>query len=288
MESDSPTAIEIPPAWEELSARDLGGTTLVIGASDSGKSTLVRYLVERRRCDGSPVGWIDGDPGQGRLGPPTTINLCLPGADGGERPEETLTFFVGSTSPRGHMLPALAGLRRLQEAALARDCASVIIDTSGLVAESAGGGALKEWQLELLRPQRVVALRRGDELEHLLAPLRRDRRFPLHELEVAAAVKARSPEERAARRRQRFRACFAEARTLRLDPARVALYGRNQARSGQILALLGDDGFTLALGVWQRWDEEGLEVFAPAADAAAVAAVRLGALAVDPETGDES
>ena len=41
--------IEIPPAWERITLSALGGTLLVVGAPDTGKSTFARYLY-RRLC----------------------------------------------------------------------------------------------------------------------------------------------------------------------------------------------------------------------------------------------
>jgi polynucleotide 5'-hydroxyl-kinase GRC3/NOL9 len=275
----------IPAQWQAL-ATDLAGTVLVVGATDSGKSTLVRWLVRELVGPDRPVAWLDADPGQSTLGLPTTLNLALCRKETSGLPTPERSFFVGSTSPRGHMLPMLTGLRRLQEQALAAGCAALLIDSSGLVERAAGGGALKEWELELLRPQHVLALQRQDELEHLLGPLRRDRRFALTELPVSAAIRRRSPEERAANRRRQFHRYFRDAgrRILFLDE--LPVYGLERAAPERLLALLDPAGGVGGLGLLVARRGRELEILTPATGAV-VAALRFGTLRIDAGTGEQ-
>lgn len=279
--------IEEQEEWRSLPAEELTGTVLVVGGSDSGKTTLVRYLVREQRRLGRRVGWLDADPGQSVLGVPATINLAIPEDPGEELPAVAAGFFVGSTSPSGHMLPLLTGLHRLQEVAQEKGCETLVIDTSGLVARNAGGGALKEWEMELLRPRSLVAVQRQRELEHLLAPLRHERRLRLHVLPVAAAVKRRGFEERSSRRQKRFRRYFAEAQPLRFSLGSLPVYGLERCGPGQLLALLEEGGLVVSLGVMRFRKGGTFEVLTPASDLDKVAAVRFGSLAIDPESGAE-
>ena len=282
--------IEIPPQWRSFDAADLDGTVLVIGGSDTGKTTLVRYLVREQSAAGRKVGWLDADPGQSTLGLPATLNLALvdPSSDeSSDEPKVAATFFVGSTSPRGHMLPILTGLHRLQRIALQGGCRTLVVDTSGLIDPDAGGGALKEWKIELLRPRAVFGVRRDGELDHLLGPLRRERRLRLSELDVASSVRARPPEERRARRQVRFRRYFERARPLRFSSGAFPVYGQERVRSGQLLAFIDMEGLTLSLGVVTFFRDGDFEVSTPEVDLDRIAAVRIGSLAIDPETGEE-
>jgi polynucleotide 5'-kinase involved in rRNA processing len=68
---------EILPAWEQLGLQSLNGILMVVGASDAGKSTFGRYLFRRLCASSAGVAYLDGDPGQGSLGPPTTMTLAL-------------------------------------------------------------------------------------------------------------------------------------------------------------------------------------------------------------------
>lgn len=279
--------VRIPSAWEALEPERMTGTLLVIGASDRGKSTLVRWLVERLLQRPQKVGWLDGDIGQSTLGVPATMNLAVLERLPEDPPPPQETFFVGATSPRGHMLPTLVGLELLKEHAVKEGAAAVVVDTTGLVVGETGGGALKQWKIELLRPEVVIALQRDGELEHILAPLRRDRRFALHELPVAAGIAARSPEERAGRRRRLFRRYFEKSRPLRIGLEDVPVYGGEICRPGQLLALQDGRGLALALGTVAARGPGCLEVLTPLVELSAVASLRLGSVLLDPATGEE-
>jgi polynucleotide 5'-hydroxyl-kinase GRC3/NOL9 len=279
--------LQVPPEWEALGAERLAGTVLVIGASDRGKSTLVRWLVGRLLARHARVGWLDGDIGQSTLGTPATMALALLDEMPAEFPCPQASFFVGATSPRGHMLPTLVGVARLRERALAAGATAVVVDTTGLVAAEAGGGALKEWKVELLRPQTVIAVQADGELEHLLAPLRRERRTTLHVLEPAGAVRQRSPEARAARRTRLFRDYFAGGRAVRVPLRDRPVYGLEKTAPGRLLSLNDAEGFSVALGIVLGRSGGELEILTPREELREVAGVRIGDLRLDVETGEE-
>jgi len=71
--------LEVLPEWEAAAGRflELGGAVMVLGAPDTGKSTLCRYLVYRAFAAGHPAALVDLDLGQSHLGPPTTLALAL-------------------------------------------------------------------------------------------------------------------------------------------------------------------------------------------------------------------
>jgi polynucleotide 5'-kinase involved in rRNA processing len=48
---------------------------LVLGARDTGKTTLVTYLAHALLADGGSVVVVDADLGQSEIGPPTTVGL---------------------------------------------------------------------------------------------------------------------------------------------------------------------------------------------------------------------
>jgi len=100
----SPTLTEVPHRWTQIRAERLTGLVLIIGAPDTGKSTLARYLYTRAAASGRRMAYVDGDPGQSTLGPPTTITVTLACPDNASFPPggETRRYFVGHVSPRGH------------------------------------------------------------------------------------------------------------------------------------------------------------------------------------------
>lgn len=275
--------IAAPSDWESL--EKLRGTVFLLGGTDSGKSTLARWLSARLAAGGERVGWIDGDVGQSSLGVPTTLNLALVDADREVVP--ALRFFVGSTSPRGHMLPVVVGLHRLAEGARNMGCRHLVIDTDGLVDAGAGGGALKEWQMELLRPGTVIAVQGGEELAHLLSPLRRRCDLRLQVLSPSPHVRTRSAEERRSRRGELFRAYFANASSLRFPLHGLAVYGMEKVALGRLLSFQDRDGFSLALGILQGSRPGEFDILTPLQGRPPLAALRLGDLLLDPATGEE-
>jgi polynucleotide 5'-hydroxyl-kinase GRC3/NOL9 len=281
-----PVDFNVPAEWLELDQGVTGGTFMLVGATDSGKSTMARWLIEKACSRGRTAAWLDADLGQSSLGIPGTLNVVN---ITGEAPAavDRAAFFVGSTSPRGHMLQILTGVCRLCELARSWGADPVFIDTSGLVAEEFGGGALKEWEVELLRPSAIIALQRGRELEHLLAPWRHDPRLRLHLVPVAAGARKRSQEERAGRRRSLFGRFFDGAGTLRIYKGQKPVYGLKTAESGCLAGLIDREGFLLAPAVVRRILPDRLEVVSRWSSPDQVAVVRVGKLRIDPLTGTE-
>jgi polynucleotide 5'-hydroxyl-kinase GRC3/NOL9 len=288
---------EVPRAWEELLAGGLSGTILLLGAPDTGKSTLARHLYERLAAGGQRVACLDGDPGQTSLGPPTTMTLVVGRSPDYPPPGRRWRRFIGSVSPRGHMLPMLVGAAALVGAAQGAGADAVIYDTSGLVDPAQGGTALKLAKFDLLRPSVVIAIQREEELEPLLEPLRRCSGLRLHELEPSPAVEPRDPATRRAHRAARFAAHFAGARPAVLRWDRLAVWSRAASPPGpgeggsstpdfsyrQLVALEDGDGFVLGLGIVVGADLRTREVtlLTPLASPDGVEALRLGDLTVD-------
>ncbi len=166
--------LEIPPEWEAATGRwlEAGGAVMVLGAPDTGKSTLCRYLLYRAYAAGQRAALIDLDVGQSHLGPSTTLGLGFfpprrPG-DGSLFPEGL--YFIGQTSPVGAILEVAVGCRVLGDQARAAGINRVVVNTSGFV-QGPGALKLKRSQVELLDPTLIFALQRADELEPLLRGL---------------------------------------------------------------------------------------------------------------------
>ncbi|HOP41431.1 MAG TPA: polynucleotide 5'-hydroxyl-kinase [Geobacteraceae bacterium] len=281
-----PDSLTVPEAWPALAPGTLSDTVLLVGTTDTGKSTLARWLLENACRSGRTAAWLDADLGQSSLGIPGTLNLVIVKGKS-SAVVERVSFFVGSTSPRGHMLQILTGLRGLRDRARSRGADPIFIDTTGLVAEEAGGGALKEWEVELLQPAVIVALQRARELEHLLAPWRYDPRLRLHLLPVAAGVRRREPEERAGRRQMLFGRYFDESGSLRFYKGSKPIYGLRNAEPGCLAGLIDREGFLLGAAVVREVLPDGLHVVSPWNSSEQVVAVRVGKLRIDPLTGME-
>lgn len=283
----TPDVIQVPPEWAQLDPATLGGTILLLGGVNTGKTTFARYLFPELCRSYSRVALLDLDTGQSTLGPPTTLGLALATREEPRYPpRRNLTlWFVGSTSPRGHMLPAVVGARRLQARAQALGAGAILVDTTGLIDPVQGGVTLKHWKIEALLPTTIIALQQSHELEPILDPLRRDPRFALRELPVSSAIRTRSLEDRATRRAAQFRLYFTNAQSRQFSLDTLAIYGGLDLTPGRLVAFQGRSGFTLALGVIEAIEGQKLSVLTPLHKPEAVITMRTGRLRVDPRTG---
>jgi polynucleotide 5'-hydroxyl-kinase GRC3/NOL9 len=283
--------IQVPSEWRVVDVSALTGTVMVIGASDTGKSTFARYLFRRLVEHYPRVGFLDCDVGQSSLGLPTTLTLALTASATKGKPtqSERLIYFVGAVSPRGHMLPVVVGAYKLQRRAQQWGVGALVVDTTGLVDAAAGGGALKQWKIELLMPNTVFAFARGIELEHILWPRRRDPHVRVIELPVTGAVTGRPRENRIRHRTELWRDYFSRATTVQLSLRRLAVFGLEAMTPGRLLALQDGDGFALGLGVVRSYDPhtQMAAICTPLTSLEGVVSVRLGSLRLDPATWRE-
>lgn len=183
------------------------GRVFVIGGVDTGKTRFALRLAKAGLEGGSPVALVDADLGQSVIGPPGTVGLKVARslddlAEGfGDAPDAL--SFVGSMSPRDHVLPLVTGTAKLVMRAIEMGARMTIVDTSGLI-DGMTGQILKLSKAELCRPHRVVALTRGGELEPVVGVLERFLSVEVTQLEVHPEVRVRSVDERADYREARL------------------------------------------------------------------------------------
>ena len=198
--------IEVPDDWRTLSARidAEGGVALLLGASDSGKTTLARWLMRTLTATGRRVALVDGDIGQSTVGPPATAGLAFAAPAQIEPVFAPIALrFVGAVSPAGQMLPLAAGLKRLAERASAMGADVLLVDTTGFVLGPTARH-LKCHKIDLLAPQHLVALQRDDELEPILRLFEGRKGMVITRLPVSPHVIPRSFQVRRSYRAQRF------------------------------------------------------------------------------------
>jgi polynucleotide 5'-hydroxyl-kinase GRC3/NOL9 len=270
------------------------GSVILIGSSDSGKTTLARFLISQLCRRAIKTALVDADTGQSFIGPPTTIGLAFfRGPFSLERAPVPEIFFVGTTSPAGNLALHLKGVEWMMRRAIQHDPEVVLIDITGLVSGDLGR-FLKIRKIEITRPGIVLALQRSSELEGILDPFDHDDSIRIVRLPVSGEVRLRSPEERAAYRRSKFRAYFRGARVRTARVGRLQFEGKVSDSmelalspeealgvSGLLVGLLDIRGDTLALGLTRglREDRTLLRVWTPLrVTTRAAAAIRLSSL----------
>ncbi len=204
----------------------------------------------------------------------------------GEFPAHDL-YFVGDTSPFGHILQSVVGTKRMVEEALSFNPFLVIVDTSGLVT-GAFGQALKYYKAQAINPDHVVSLQRGNELREILYTLSKSGEWKLHNLPVSSKAKHISPLIRAGVRRERFRRYFGRSNSFSLNLAGISLYPPlpdflDRADLKNILVSLKNrQGRVLGIGILRELirEENRFEVLAPIPPESEIFGVELGFLKV--------
>ncbi len=158
-------------------------TVLFVGGLDAGKSTLARATAAFALRLGRSVAYIDADVAQKTVGPPTTVGMKH------IRHPDDLTLealahadalgFVGSTSPQDDLVALIGAMQRLRDRARTEGADLLIVDTGGEVS-GIGGQMLKYYLVDVLEPDLVIGLQRGEELEPIFGVV--DRFFGIETL----------------------------------------------------------------------------------------------------------
>ena len=242
---------QINADWKKLAEKIIlpNQRVLVLGASDVGKSTFCRFLVDYACASSMRVALVDADVGQSQIGPPTTIgmkhfvatktndNVLLP--FGGyanqhnqpyhksdtDSPSSNVNriapndayihnadvlYFVGSISPQRNLLSMLTGTRLMVDSALNLGSDFIVVDTTGYVHDGAAA-MLKQQQIELIRPQHVVCIGRSKTLERIVGCFDNVNWLTIHYLQPHRLVRKKSSEARKRNRKNKFKTYFADS-----------------------------------------------------------------------------
>jgi polynucleotide 5'-kinase involved in rRNA processing len=197
--------------------------------------------------------------------------------------------FVGSVSPRGHMLRMLTCAAHLVNAALGADAPVIIYDTTGLMDPAQGGANLKMAKIDLLRPAVLCAIQRDLELERFLIPLRRSRRVQVIDLPSFSNAQNRDILLRRAHRTRQFASYFSDANLLRVRWVEFAVFPAPRFEVDHLVAMEDRDGLTLGLGIVLEVERgsKSVTLLTPLTSMRGVNAIRLGDMMVDPETYED-
>ncbi|QYZ78869.1 hypothetical protein E2N92_05235 [Methanofollis formosanus] len=248
-------AIQVPE-WEELARaltrRGAAGTVYLLGATDTGKTTLASFLLDTL---GERTAYLDADAGQAALGPPGTLGVALPGG-------EVRLRFTGALTPTRALDETFKALEDLLGAAYAAGAETVIVDSCGYV-EGRGGVAFQRRSVATLRPDHIVAIQREKELEPVLGPFKGRFGPKFHRIPPSSHAKERSRGERRRYREKRFAAYMEGAVRTRLSPDLQVRGEVPEDPTGTAAAVCDAAGWALAVGVVEAIDEEGITFLAP-------------------------
>jgi polynucleotide 5'-hydroxyl-kinase GRC3/NOL9 len=228
------------------------GTALLLGATDSGKSTLARYLIEKFLSKGIRISLVDSDIGQSTLGMPGTISIKTfkTQLDIKSFRYERM-WFIGTLNP-AKMLSLMIDVTKRVVNFAKKHSEIILIDTTGLV-HGELGKALKIGKIKTIEPEHIIAVERHNELEHIIELIES---INIHRVRASRMAKIRSREARIKYRKEKFNDYFNEPKIAEflLDGVNFFYNGRpcypkfNAFKKGTLIGLNhGED--TKALGI---------------------------------------
>lgn len=269
----------------EVSRADVA---MLMGGVDTGKTTLGLLSARMALAEGRTVGFVDADVGNTTVGPPACVGLkILRSLDD----LETISIpdylhFVGTITPSRLVLQQVVATTAMTD--VAKEMTDLVIVDTTAVASGVSGESLKYHKTELCRPDKVVVLQRGGEMEPIVGMLRR---FLGVEVLVAPSdpnVMPVSPDERAARRQAAFRrALTPPLGRWKVRPtvfAPTLPVGLNLDRLQSVLVgVQNETGGCLGVGVLDH-DSEGLRVATAVGEG--MKGLRLGSMRLDLDSMD--
>ena len=218
----------MPGDWMSIAQKILSqsGTVMVLGKTDSGKTSFIKilaqYLVRRNR----KVGIIDLDIGQSTLGPPGTISM---GVLDKERLKKKIipvcyTVFIGTTSPGKCVDRFLARAYHLYCLGQREKVDTLLVDTTGLVLGSLGV-YLKCNLVEKIDPTIIVALQFGQELEPILEVFKSQSSRQIFRIKPFPNISEKNWIERKKRRERQFKIYFRDSVITDIDFTTLPITG---------------------------------------------------------------
>jgi polynucleotide 5'-hydroxyl-kinase GRC3/NOL9 len=221
LDEDDPYLVKYALAQEIASSH--GGLIVLVGGTDSGKSsfaTLLSNLVLRK--SGSPV-IIDGDVGQSNLGPPGFVSagrVAEPVLWAGEVKPEKLRF-IGDVKPHGNIWKIISSVKELAAEFIKAGSTHIIVDTDGWIRDEKGL-RYKVSLISTLNPNYIVVF--GTELSPYFRKFS-SQGVKVFEFKISSTRKVRSREERRILRSMKYREYLYDAPIVKLGFENLIING---------------------------------------------------------------
>ena len=261
---------------------------MLIGGLDTGKTTVAMDAVRYALAAGHRPVLVDADIGISTVGPPACVGLkVFDSEDDIENVHEPgALHFVGAITSSRLVLQQVVATAVMVERA--RHLGDVIIIDTTAVAAGVSGETLKYHKAELCRPDRVVALQRGEEMEPVVGMLRRFLDIEVVTAPTDPGLVPLGPDDRARMRKEAFAKALApplERWKVRSTVfAQTLPVGLNLGRlDGVLVGVQDSTGGCLGLGILQV-ENDTLRVMTNVGEG--MTGLRLGSLRIDPDTYD--
>lgn len=262
--------------WGLASDLVAGSTTkriFVIGAKDSGKSTLCGVLLAAAVRAGRSAAILDLDVGQKMIGPPACVTLGVMSGAGVVLAD---LAFARTTNPMKGWDAILSGAERFSRNPRAD---LLIVNTCGFV--RGGGTALKRAQIQAVAPDALVVLGCAPDLDRILS--HQQVGGVTLRLPVPSLARCKTEGERRTARQVAFRTYFSVGTTITLPRQQVTQrHEGTELPAGLLVGLEDQQGSEIGIGVIAETPCAGdaIKLLAPAAGEQ-IRAMRPGLLVLD-------
>ncbi len=272
----------------EAQAREIAASdvAMLIGGLDTGKTTIALEAVRVALDEGRTPVLVDADVGNSTVGPPACVGMKVfrSKADLATLEQPDSLHFVGTVTPSRLVLQHVVATAAMVDRAKEQGDL-IIIDTTA-VASGVAGETLKYHKTELCRPDKIVALQRGEEMEPVVGMLRRFLGAEVVTAPTDPELTPLSPDARARRRLEGFETALAEPlERWKVRPtvfAPTLPVGLNLERLDGVLVGVQDaSGGCLGLGVLSH-QEGALRVTTNVGEG--MTGLRLGSMKLDLDT----
>ncbi len=273
-------------------ARDIAdsGVTMLIGGLDTGKTTLALKAVRLALAAGKKPVLVDADVGNSTVGPPACVGMKVfeSTRDFEDISNADSLHFVGTITPARLVLQQVVATAAMVERA--RNAGDLVIVDTTAVASGVAGETLKYHKTELCRPEKVVALQRGEEMEPVVGMLRRFLDVEVITAPTDPGLNPLSPDGRARKRAEMFSEALAPPlERWKVRPtvfAPTLPVGLNLSRlDGVLVGVQDSTGRCLGLGTLV-YEEDALLVKTNVGEG--MTGLRLGSMRLDTETFDST